>query len=582
MRKAYQEKDAGSCSVLTQLVRFCAAVVLGMLFCAGLLAPVPAHGQAVSDSTAVEELRRKQQQLDEEDRRKQQMPDVRLQEGPRAVEIFELPVETPCFSIHTIALEGAHSDRFAWLRDDVAAYVDKCIGREGINLIVKRLMGRLIDRSYVTTRIGVPEQDISSGVLRLVLVPGVISDIRFADATVWGTWKTAFPAGSGDLLNLRDLEQGLEQMKRVPYQDVDLQIKPGAQPGESDVVLTVQREKPWRASISLDDSGASTTGKLQTGATFAWDNPLGLNDLLTLSWNHDAASKNWLRRTEGEGMYYSFPYGYWTVSAQANVSRYRQTVEGVVTPFQYSGTSRSADTTVQRLFHRGRVSKTGFQFRLGKRESRTYLDDTEIEVQRREQTDAEFGLFHRRSVGKAAVDVTAAFRKGVPWLSAQPDPAYSAPDGPTTRYKIGTLDVTTTLPFTLWSIPMQYRNRGRAQYTADRLLVADQFSIGNRYTVRGFDGARTLLAERGWYLRNELGMPIFKTGQEFYLGIDHGVVDGPSDELLAGKSLTGGVIGVRGKYRDFFYDAFTGWPLRKPDGFRADRPAAGFQVTWQY
>ncbi|MEK6697471.1 MAG: ShlB/FhaC/HecB family hemolysin secretion/activation protein [Nitrospirota bacterium] len=582
MTNAYQEKDAGSCSVLRRLARFGAIVALGMLSLAWFFAAPPAYGQTAGDPTAVEELRRKQRQLEEEDRRKRQAPEVQLEGEPRAAETFELPAESPCFPIHTIVLEGEQSDRFSWLRDDVAPYVDKCIGREGINLIVKRLMGRLIDRSYVTTRIGVPEQDISSGVLRLALVPGVISDIRFADEAMRGTWKTAFPSGRGDLLNLRDLEQGLEQMKRVPYQDVDLKIKPGVQPGESDVVLGVEREKAWRASLSLDDSGSTTTGKLQAGAGFAWDNPLGINDLLSLSWNHDAATKHWLRRTGSESMYYSVPYGYWTLSAQGSVSSYRQTVEGTVTSFQYSGTTRTADATVQRVIHRGRVSRTGLQFRLGKRESRTYLDDTEIEVQRREQADAELGLFHRRSVGKATVDVTAAFRKGVPWLNAQPDPAYSAPDGPTTRYKIGTLDVTTMIPFTLWSIPMQYRNRGRAQYTADRLLVADQFSIGNRYTVRGFDGAHTLLAERGWYLRNELGMPIFKTRQEFYLGIDHGAVKGPSDELLAGKSLTGGVIGVRGKYKGFFYDAFSGWPLRKPDGFRTERPAAGFQVTWQY
>ncbi|WP_196302056.1 POTRA domain-containing protein, partial [Ralstonia solanacearum] len=34
-----------------------------------------------------------------------------------------------------------------------------------------------------------------------------------------------------DLLNLRDLEQGLEQMKRVASQDVDMQIVPTDVPG---------------------------------------------------------------------------------------------------------------------------------------------------------------------------------------------------------------------------------------------------------------------------------------------------------------------------------------------------------------
>ena len=31
------------------------------------------------------------------------------------------------------------------------------------------------------------------------------------------------------------------------------------------------------------------------------------------------------------------------------------------------------------------------------------------------------------------------------------------------------------------------------------------FSIGGRYTVRGFDGEASLMGERGWLLRNDIG-----------------------------------------------------------------------------
>ena len=45
----------------------------------------------------------------------------------------------------------------------------------------------------------------------------------------------------GDILNLRQgLEQGLEQMKRLPFRDVDFQLVPGKNPGESDVVITMK------------------------------------------------------------------------------------------------------------------------------------------------------------------------------------------------------------------------------------------------------------------------------------------------------------------------------------------------------
>ena len=39
-------------------------------------------------------------------------------------------------------------------------------------------------------------------------------------------WKTAFPLKEGDILNIRRLEQGLEQMKRVSSSDVSMKLLP--------------------------------------------------------------------------------------------------------------------------------------------------------------------------------------------------------------------------------------------------------------------------------------------------------------------------------------------------------------------
>ena len=39
-------------------------------------------------------------------------------------------------------------------------------------------------------------------------------------------WKNAFPLKEGDILNIRRLEQGLEQMKRVSSSDVSMKLLP--------------------------------------------------------------------------------------------------------------------------------------------------------------------------------------------------------------------------------------------------------------------------------------------------------------------------------------------------------------------
>ncbi len=175
---------------------------------------------------------------------------------------------------------------------------------------MESLTNLILQKSYSTTRISIPEQDLSTGVMHLTLVPGVIHAIRFADQSLYGTARNAFPTGADQLLNLRDLEQGLEQMKRVSNQDVNMEIVPTDVPGESDVVLDVKRGKPWTLVANFDNSGAKGTGQLQAGLSLGINNLLGLSDILNLGISSDADRHGGDRGTGGHNVYYAVPMGY--------------------------------------------------------------------------------------------------------------------------------------------------------------------------------------------------------------------------------------------------------------------------------
>ena len=57
-------------------------------------------------------------------------------------------------------------------------------------------------RGFVTSKIVVPEQDLSTGRLELQLIAGKISKIRFAQEQQAGTWRNAFPTKAGKILNV--------------------------------------------------------------------------------------------------------------------------------------------------------------------------------------------------------------------------------------------------------------------------------------------------------------------------------------------------------------------------------------------
>ena len=67
-------------------------------------------------------------------------------------------------------------------------------------------------------------------------------------------------------LNLRDIEQALENFKRLPTVESDIVIEPAEAPGESDLLITWRQSNPFRLNLSLDDGGACTAARISIGA----------------------------------------------------------------------------------------------------------------------------------------------------------------------------------------------------------------------------------------------------------------------------------------------------------------------------
>lgn len=515
-------------------------------------------------------------------------PDARLQDAPVAAPERLPQDEAPCFVINRITLEGEQADRFQWalpaanVKGDPA--LGRCLGTAGINVVMSRVQNAIVERGYVTTRVLAQPQDLTTGTLALTVVPGTLRQIRFAegthrDATLWN----AIPARSGDLLNLRDIEQGLENFKRVPTAEADIQISPAegadAAPGQSDLVVQWSQQRLVRFNLSLDDSGSKATGKTQAGATMSLDHALRQNDLFYVNLNHDVFSGG-KRGTKGFTFHYSVPVGYWLFGATRSGYEYEQTVAGNQQSYLYSGESYNAEVRATRLLFRNASSKTSMYLRAWERDSRNFIDDTEILVQRRRMGGWELGLNHRHFIGQATLDGTVGFRRGTGAFGsiAAPEELFGEA---TSHPKIYFADAQLSLPFQLGQQRLRYTGSWRAQWNRGGLVPQDRFAIGGRYTVRGFDGEMSLMGERGWLIRNDIGLAL-GGGQEFYVGADYGHVGGSATQWQVGNDLAGSVIGLRGSYRGLYWDGFVGAPLKKPSGFQNAYTVTGFTLSWSF
>ena len=576
----------------------CIAMIVGLFFavqCGDV------YGQSVQTPASEAHRLRSQQEAAERDYQLYQSGVALTASGAvgavHDMDLPELPVETPCYVIHqfTLAvpeqlplasrLAGASvlpQDPFRFVQDYADQYRGACIGPLGLNLIAKYLSRIIMQKGYSTTRLGIPRQDLSSGTLLLTLVPGMVRTIRFSDPDWYGTWRNAFPDSIGHVLNLRKLEQGLEQLKLVPSQDVSMQIIPSGAAGESDVLLDVTRVFPARLSVSLDDSGAKSTGKIQAGLNLAIDNLLGLSDLFNIGIHSNADRGAGVYGTAGNSIYYAVPAGSARYSVSAGNNDYYQQISGIRQSFISHGDSSNVALKLNQLIQRDQSQKNSLELSTGKRWSRSYIDGIPIGVQKRNTTYVELGWIHKHDFGRARLDLSLTSRWGTSAFKGMDNPAWHKSGDPTFLYTLQSLDAVLVAPFSIATQPVTYVGTLRGQISRSRLYLADQFSIGGRYTVRGFDGESTLTAESGFFVRNELDFPVAKTAHSVYLGLDFGKVFGPGTVFLSGDTLTGTAAGVRGVYKGFTYNLFSSWSLSQPASFRSSRPALGFNVTFQY
>lgn len=558
-----------------------------LLFASLLLASV----QASADTS---ELLRQQERERVLHEKQSAAPDVRLQKLQTEAEQGYLPAnEHPCFTINSITLSGDDAKRFLWslaAADQASPSKEdkvqgRCLGSEGINLVMKRIQNAIVAKGFVTTRVLAGPQDLKTGVLALTLVAGRVGQIQYPDMPYTKKWN-ARPIREDKLLNLRDIEQALENFRRVPTLNADIQIVPAsavnAKPGESDIVIKTERTSSYRLNASVDDSGSDATGKYQSSLTLSLDHWWSLNDLFYLTLNRDLGGGDpGNRGTQGYNVYYSIPLSYWLFSVTTSSNDYHQEVAGAFESYSYSGESQNTDISVSRLVYRDAVRKTTLALHGWSRASKNFVNDAEVGVQRRQMAGWQFDVTHREFIGQNVLDLALNYRQGTGAFGSLKAPEEAFDEG-TARPTIITASTQLSVPWALGEQRFNYSGSIRAQQNNTPLVLQDRFSIGGRYTVRGFDGESTLLAERGWLLRNDIGWRILQSGQQLYVGVDYGKVSGPSSENLLGTNLSGVVLGLRGGYKSLSYDVFVGTPLQKPEGFKTSSQVTGFSANWAF
>jgi len=487
---------------------------------------------------------------------------------------FAAPAETACTVATDVDWNGIQP--FPWLPGTVSLR-GMCLGPKGLQELRRYLGGQLIERGYVTSMVLIPEQRPADGRIAIQVIPGRVG--KLIDKTTGQPLqaRNALPFREGDLLNLRDLDQALENLRRVPGQSkANLTLTPGSDIGTSDIVVDRQRSKErWHAVLTADNDGQDATGQNQLGLIGIVDAPLGRDDLLLLTQSNNLNVGNRRQMSRGLGLNWSMPVGYWNVSLGASGSSSRQTVDLLQGgQIAYANKTRLVQLGVDRVVARSSRSRSTIKLQLNRRIDSGKLGSTRLDVQRRDITGYAVSYDYLRYLGRTTLQASAGLRGSLPAWSARPGHVVGHTDW-NGRYRLATANLSVNVPFAIGGKRFTYEGNLSGQHAFTPLPWTENLSISSRYAVRGFDGRYVFIGENGWISHNNL---VWSSGSKWgspYLGLDAARRSGPSLTTQGRQHFSSASLGLRGQMARLGYDVSVGRVLSKPKTV----PDGGFNVS---
>ena len=525
------------------------AASLGLLLIAGASAQVPTQAEIDNARRAGEQIQREQQerqqrQLREDGLRRRQAPP---QDVPQ-VKVPSLPKSAVCRDIREIVLTGATLLSPRAKQDLVAPYAGKCLYAEDIEKLLADVLKAYIDLGYIAARPYVQAQDLGGGRLDILIVEGKAERLILKDGGKNSvSLGTAFPFVTGQALNLRDIEQGLDQINRLASNNANMEIGAGAEPGASIVTITNTPSFPISASASLNNLGGIGTGENQGSYTVSLDNPLRLNDFITYTHSQTVLERNPLRDSAADSFFYSLPLGYWTLQLSSSSSSYRTPVTASVRTLVARGDSDTFRTELNKVAYRDRDQKLTALVAITRKSSKNYLDNEFLAVSSRKLTILDLGANWTRRFRGLTANLSLGWSKGEPWFNALEDPAGIDPAAPHAQGAKLTYSGGVQLPFAALDREFSFSSQLTGQHALQPLHGSEQITIGSHYRVRGFN-RNSLPGDRGWFVRNEVStalpkLPFADITPRPYLALDAGRIEGFQSTAAAG--LSGAAAGIR-------------------------------------
>ena len=381
--------------------------------------------------------------------------------------------------------------------------------------------------------------------------------------------RTAIIGAEGKPLNLRDLEQALDQINKLQSNNASMNIYPGERTGESIVVFDNAPSKRWNGYFSYDNKGQDSTGRNQAVLGVGIDNIFGLNDLLNLSYNRSLPLEANRQDSFSSSIFYAVPLGYHTLSLNASRSEYDSTLQTQFNQLHSSGETNTYTGRLDSLLYRGFNNQLRANIGLTHKDTAAFLEDVKLDVSSRKLSVLDIGLSYSDMLLAGVVNANAGYSRGLKLFNALEDAENLSAEMPKAQFEKLTYGLSYFKPFQALGQNFSFSSNFAGQYALDTLYGSEQYSIGSLYSVRGFNQS-SLSGDSGYSFKNDLNLnKVYSLSNgpliaRHYIGFDYGKVDNKENSSQVGE-LAGVSAGTAFNFKNVALELIVTQPVLKPN-----------------
>jgi hemolysin activation/secretion protein len=462
-----------------------------------------------------------------------------------------------CFTFTSIEISGNTIISQKKIKAITSKYLNKCIA---ISIAQEYLLEEIVNLyqkdGYILAVPYLPEQNLTTGVLKIIIAEGILEDIEFdSDILPKRVVNMAFFGMRGKIINIRHLEQALENLNKFGAVSVNMDLKPGNSVGSSILVLRAEKQQQFNANVRYDNEYNSLAylsfpnvdnHKLSTSLSYA--HLLG-NDNLMLNANTTLITNNGNNQQGSLGVSYAVPFGFWDFIYNINYDISRNVSRMIYDDYVIRTSSITTSMDIKRTLARGQQYILKAIARPNYYTTDTYLDDIRTAAGY-ELYFLDLGLEYQYFSQKFIVYSNLTYTRGQPLfgLEKQGRENNQYLMIPQNMFDIGKLIVNTTIPITN---KVYYTNKSSAQYSSDILYTINDFIVVSPNGVRGYEGVYANY-NSGFVSQNDINVVLFNFSNQYIngistnLGFDAGAaIDGYNGKITHDKVLMGWALGVK-------------------------------------